>query len=190
MSEQPFASARIESDRYTIEGGFPWTFERTFRVHDAAGALVLRAEHPLFQKEREIVLYADEEMLQPLLAVEERLPRPGLVRVLDIFDAHSYRRLGAIRGRLFHSVTGHHDVLDGEDRVAGKIVRANRGLFGLLGPSRAFDLELGGVLVARFFRRGRGLRARYEVQVSRADPGIDPRFAIACTLAMHVGRYR
>ena len=124
MSEQPSASARIEADRYTIEGGFPWTFERTFRVHDAAGALVLR------------------------------------------------------------------DVLDGEDRVAGQIVRANRGLFGLLGPSRAFDLELGGVLVARFFRRGRGLRARYEVQVSRADPGIDPRFAIACTLAMHVGRYR
>ena len=72
ISDDPFAG-----DRYIIQGGvgtalaFFGVSTPSYRVFDEQGRLVLAAEVPALSA-REIVLYADEKMLEPVLALVQR----------------------------------------------------------------------------------------------------------------------
>ncbi len=192
MAEQadPFSG-----DRYRVRGRLSLQ-GRLFQVENEAAERVLFAEHPLFQTERELILYADEKLLLPLIAVVER-GHSSLRRTLDVFDARTKARLGVLRGAVFSTLTGNCDVLGPDDGVAGRIVRAPR-----RGRNRLLDLflssfstsvwvfELGGVPVARMFRRQDRAALALEVELSPATPRTDPRFVLACALATQTLLYQ
>jgi hypothetical protein len=175
----------FSGDRYRIQGRLPLTGAR-YVVTNESGDKVLFVEHPILQRERELILYTDEQLLEPVLALVQRT-QTDLGRIWDLFDARSSTMLGAIRGKPFSSLTGRHEIFDPEGRPAGTIARLGRfWVLGLFSRTPGYLLELGGVPVARFFKNAGRAFAQLEVEMSPARPRVDPRFAIACALAVHV----
>jgi hypothetical protein len=77
----------FSGDRYRVRGKLSFQ-GRLFQVENEAGERVLFAEHPFLQTERELILYADEKLLLPLIAVVER-GQSSLRRTLDVFDVRA-----------------------------------------------------------------------------------------------------
>ena len=170
MAEQadPFSG-----DRYRVRGRLSLQ-GRLFQVENEAAERVLFAEHPLFQTERELILYADEKLLLPLIAVVER-GHSSLRRTLDVFDARTKARLGVLRGAVFSTLTGNCDVLGPDDGVAGRIVRAPR-----RGRNRLLDLFLSSFSTSVWVFELGGVAGRAHVPPAgsgraRARGGAEPR---------------
>src|SRR5882672_2525957 len=70
---------------------FSWS--RVYRVHTSDGRLVAFVEQPWFRLRTELVMYADEAQLQPILVLKNRRIA-ALNMEHDLFDAGSGQRVG------------------------------------------------------------------------------------------------
>lgn len=161
---------------------FSW--RRMYRVHAAGGQVVALVEQPRLRLRAELVMYADEAQLQPILVLKNR--RLAAVNMEhDLFDAASGERLGVIRTRGWRSIWRNTwDILDARERPAGQMLEDGpwfwRRIIRFL-PGR-HHIELGGRVVARIAQRFHLFRREFQLEILPVDDPIEPRFAIACTL--------
>jgi hypothetical protein len=174
----PFAHAG-----YTlVKPMFSW--RGVIRVFGADGRLAAFVEQPWFRLRTELIMYADEEQLQPILILKTR--RLAALNVEhDVFDAMSGRRLGCIRARGLRAIfRDAWDILDAEDRIAGEMVEAGgwfwRRVLPFL-PGR-HHIALGGREVARITQIYHFFRREFALDLLPVDDPVEPRFAIACAL--------
>lgn len=160
-----------------------FSFTRCYRVYGPDDQLFLWVEQPWFRWRSELVLYADEQGLQPLLVVKSR--RFAALRLEhDVFDAASGTLLGTLQNRgLWTLARDAWDVLGPDGAPAGELVEEG---FALLRRFLRFlpgshRLDLGGVTVAWLEQSFRFFRREFELTL---EPGADvePRFAVACAL--------
>jgi len=161
---------------------FSWT--RVYRVYGPDGGLVAFVEHPFFRLRTELVMYADESQLQPILVLKNRRIA-ALNMEHDLFDAQTGRRLGVIRTRGWRSLWRNSwDILDADERPAGEMLEDGpwfwRRVFRFL-PGR-HHIELGGTEVARIVQRFHFFRREFSIDLLQVADPIEPRFAIACAL--------
>ena len=161
---------------------FSW--RRTYRVYTLDGAMVACVDQPWFVLRTELVMYADEAQLRPILVLKNRRIA-ALNMEHDLFDAGSGQRLGVIRTRGWRSVWRNTwDILDGDERPAGQMLEDGhwfwRRLVRFL-PGR-HHIELGGREVARIAQRFHFFRREFQLEILPVDDPIEPRFAIACAL--------
>src|SRR3954471_13969317 len=161
---------------------FSWRGE--IRVYGADGRLAAFVEQPWFRLRSELVMYADEQQLRPILVVKSRR-FAALNMEHDLFDALTGRKLGVLRNRGMRSVFRDvWDVLDANDRVAGEMVEDSgwfwRRVLPFL-PGR-HHVSLGGREVARIVQIYHFFRREFVLQLLPAEDPIEPRFAIACAL--------
>lgn len=183
---QPRPPASIEAlsrASYTlVRPLFSW--RRVYRVYAPDGTLAAFVEQPWFRLRTELVMYADEEQLRPILVLKNR--RVAAVNMEhDLFDAEDGRRLGVIRDRGLRSMfRDTWEILDADERLAGQMVEDGpafwRRLVRLL-PGR-HHIELGGREVARIRQIFHFWRREFELHILDVDDPIEPRFAIACAL--------
>jgi len=161
---------------------FSWF--RVYRVYAPSGELVAYVEQPWFRIRTELVMYADEEQLRPILVVKNR--RFAAINMEhDLFDAVSGRRLGVIRTRGWQSIwRDAWDILDAQERPAGSMVEDGNWMWRRIVrflPGRHF-IELGGRVVARISQVFHFFRREFVLQILPGEDPIEPRFAIACAL--------
>jgi hypothetical protein len=161
---------------------FSWT--RIYRVYGADGRLAAFVERPWFRILPELIVYADEDRLHPILVVKSRR-FAALNMEHDLFDAKSGRRLGVIRTRGLSALyRDAWDILDADDRPAGEMVEEGayfwRRVLNFL-PGR-HRIELGGREVARITQVFHFFRREFVLEILPVDDPIEPRFAIACAL--------
>jgi hypothetical protein len=161
---------------------FSWN--RTYRVHAPSGELVAFVEQPWFRFRTELVMYADEAQLRPILVLKNR--RFAAINMEhDLFDASTGRRLGVIRTQGWRSLwRDTWDILDAQERPAGCMLEDGpwfwRRILRFL-PGR-HHIELGGRLVARITQIFHFFRREFVLQILPVEDPIEPRFAIACAL--------
>jgi uncharacterized protein YxjI len=161
---------------------FSWY--RVYRVHAPTGELVAFVEQPWFRIRPELVMYADEAKLRPILVVKSRR-FAALNMEHDLFDANSGQRLGVIRTQGWRSLwRDSWDILDGDERPAGRMMEDEgwfwRRVFRFL-PGR-HHIELGGRVVARISQVFHFFRREFVLEILPDEDAIEPRFAIACAL--------
>ena len=182
MGEQlpaPFASLfLIERSRWQV-------FSRDWRVNGPDGSLFLVVEHPYSLWQEESILYADEQKLQPLLALRQR---GAAVSQHDVLEARSGRCFGSLRGsplQHFFGVFGsaaRWEILDEQERSAGAVIEEGSRWRRMLGGGSSFRIELGNETVALLESEFGLLRRRFWLTLLPARNPIDPRFAVACAL--------
>jgi hypothetical protein len=155
-----------------------------YRVHAPSGELVALVEQPWFRLRTELVMYADEAQLQPILVLKNRR-FAALNMEHDLFDATTGQRLGVIRTRGWRSLwRDTWDILDGAERPAGQILEDGpwfwRRVLRFL-PGR-HHIDLGGRAVARIAQRFHLFRREFHLFILPVEDPIEPRFAIACAL--------
>lgn len=175
---QPFAHTS-----YTlVRPLFSW--RRIYRVFSPDGSLAAFVEQPWFRLRTELILYADEAQLQPLLVIKNR--RIAAVNMEhDLFDALSGERLGVVRTRGLRSVfRDTWDILDARERPAGLMIEDGpyfwRRFLRLI-PGR-HRIELGGREVARIAQVFHFFRREFDLEILPVEDPIEPRFAIALAL--------
>src|SRR5512141_2264185 len=92
LQQVPSASLEpLAQASYTLVGPlFSW--RRVYRVYGPDGSLAAFVEQPWFRLRGELVMYADEEQLRPILVLRNR--RVAAVNMEhDLFDAEDGRRL-------------------------------------------------------------------------------------------------
>src|SRR6476620_5673716 len=80
-----------------------FSFSRVYRVFGPSGELAAFVEQPWFRLRTELVMYADEAQLQPILVLKNRR-FAALNMEHDLFDAMTGQRLGVIRTRGWRSL--------------------------------------------------------------------------------------
>ena len=161
-----------------------FSFTRVSRVYGATGELVAVVEQPWFRLRTELVVYADEARLQPILVLKNRR-FAALNMEHDLFDASSGQRLGVIRTRGWRSLwRDTWEILDADERPAGEMLEDGawfwRRILRFL-PGR-HHIDLGGREVARIAQRFHFFRREFELFILPVEDPIEPRFAIACAL--------
>ena len=161
---------------------FSWT--RVYRVYGPDGGLVAFVEHPFFRLRTELVMYADESQLQPILVLKNRRIA-ALNMEHDLFDAQTGQRLGVIRTHGWRSLWRNTwDILDADDRPAGRMLETgnwfSRRILRFL-PGQ-HQIELGGRVVARIVQRFHFFKRQFLLEILPVADPIEPRFAIACAL--------
>jgi hypothetical protein len=161
---------------------FSWT--RIYRVHAPSGELVACVEQPWFRLRTELVMYADEEQLRPILVLKNRR-FAALDMEHDLFDAATGRRLGVIRTQGFRSLfRDAWEILDADERPAGQMLEDGpwlwRRILRFL-PGR-HHIDLGGREVARIAQVFHFFRREFVLQILPVEGPVEPRFAIACAL--------
>jgi hypothetical protein len=147
----------------------------------------LRIEREVFgSRGDELLVFSDEDGLQPLFAVQQRTPPGAAVKLHEIFDAHSAVRLGVIRSepvRSFFAVRERWDLLDGSGVPIGTIEeRGQRFLRRFSRAGATFEISFGGELAA-LIEEERGFPHRaVGIRILPAQNPIDPRFIVACAL--------
>jgi hypothetical protein len=161
---------------------FSW--RRVYRVNAPEGQLVAYVEQPWFRLRTELVMYADEAQLQPILVLKNR--RLAAVNMEhDLFDATNGQRLGVIRTHGWRSIWRNTwDILDADERPAGQMLEEGhwfwRRVLRFL-PGR-HSIRLGGRQVGRIAQRFHLFRREFQLEILPVDDPIEPRFAIACAL--------
>jgi len=161
-----------------------FSFSRTYRVYGPQGALVAFVEQPWLRLRTELVMYADEQQLRPILVLKNRR-FAALNMEHDLFDALTGQRLGVIRNRGWQSLfRDAWDILDADERPAGEILEEGpwvwrRFLRFLPGKHR---IDLGGREVARIAQVFHFFRREFVLHIHPVEDPIEPRFAIACAL--------
>ncbi|HUJ27357.1 MAG TPA: hypothetical protein VLW85_15135 [Myxococcales bacterium] len=141
-------------------------------------------EQPWFRLRSEWIIYGDEEMTRPIIAIKNR--RWAAINMEhDLFDGQSGQKLGVVRNRGFSSLfRDSWDLLDGEDRPVGEMMED--GLWWLRRVLRFIPgrhrIELGGREVAWLTQEFRLFRRVFNLDLAEVDDPIEPRFAIACSL--------
>lgn len=162
-----------------------WTVRRLYHVHGPDGALEMVVERPLLVLREELIIYADEARLAPLLVIKQRA-FGVLDRMFDVFSPQSGARLGSIRARGWRSLwRDRWDILDAEGRPAGRMEEEGASWVRRLLPFQQADyrIELGGVPAARIAREGLGVwKQSWTIELLPAPVPLDPRFAVACAL--------
>jgi hypothetical protein len=161
-----------------------FSFTRVYRVYGPGGGLVAFVEQPWFRLRTELVMYADEGQLQPILVLKNRR-FAALNMEHDLFDATTGQRLGVIRTRGWRSLwRDTWDILDADERPAGQILEDGawfwRRILRFL-PGR-HHIDLGGREVARIAQKFHFFRREFELWILPVEDPIEPRFAIACAL--------
>lgn len=161
-----------------------FSFTRVYRVYGPGGDLAAFVEQPWFRFRTELVMYADEAQLQPILVLKNRR-FAALNMEHDLFDAATGQRLGVIRTRGWRSLwRDTWDILDADERPAGQILEDGawfwRRILRFL-PGR-HHIDLGGREVARIVQRFHFFRREFELWILPVEDPIEPRFAIACAL--------
>lgn len=161
---------------------FSW--RRIIRVHGQDGSLAALVEQPWFRLRDELVLYADEEMTQPILVIKNR--RIAAINMEhDLFDALSGVRLGVVRDHGLRSVLRDTwDILGADEQLAGQMIEEGPWLlrrFLRMLPGR-HRIELGGQRVATLQQRFQLFRREFGLSLHDVPDPIEPRFAIACSL--------
>jgi hypothetical protein len=161
---------------------FSWG--RVFRVFAPDGSLAAFVRQPWFRLRTELVVFGDEEELDPILVIKNR--RFAVLNMEhDLFDAKSSARLGVVRDRGLRSIfRDAWDILDADERVAGEMIEEGpafwRRLFRFI-PGR-HRIDLGGRTVARVHQVFHFFRREFVLDLLQVDDPIEPRFAIACGL--------
>ena len=177
-SLEPFSQASY----VLVRPLFSW--RRTYRVYTLDGAMVACVDQPWFVLRTELVMYADEAQLQPILVLKNRRVA-ALNMEHDLFDAQTGQRLGVIRTHGWRSLWRNTwDILDADERPAGQMLedgswflrRVLRFLPGL------HHIELGGREVARIAQRFHFFKREFLLDILPVSDPIEPRFAIACAL--------
>jgi hypothetical protein len=153
-------------------------------VYGASGQLAAVVDQPWFRLRTELVVYADEARLQPILVLKNRR-FAALNMEHDLFDAASGQRLGVIRTRGWRSLwRDAWEILDADERPAGEMLEDGpwfwRRILRFL-PGR-HHIDLGGREVARIAQRFHFFRREFELYILPVADPIEPRFAIACAL--------
>lgn len=161
---------------------FSWF--RVYRIYAPTGELVAFVEQPWFRLRSELVMYADEAQLQPILVLKNRR-FAALNMEHDLFDARTGQRLGVIRTQGWRSLwRDTWDILDAQERPAGQMLEDGpwlwRRILRFL-PGR-HHIELGGRVVARITQVFHFFRREFVLQILNVEDPIEPRFAIACAL--------
>ena len=161
---------------------FSWT--RCYRVFGPDGSLAAYVEQPWFRFRQELIVYADEGELQPLMVIKNRR-FAALNMEHDLFDAASGQRLGVLRTRGLASMfRDTWDILDANEREAGLMIEDGsyllRRVLRFL-PGR-HHIQLGGREVARTHQVFHFFRREFVLDILQIDDPIEPRFAIACAL--------
>jgi len=161
-----------------------FSFTRAYRVYGASGQLAAVVDQPWFRLRTELVVYADEARLQPILVLKNRR-FAALNMEHDLFDAASGQRLGVIRTRGWRSLwRDAWEILDADERPAGEMLEDGawfwRRILRFL-PGR-HHIDLGGREVARIAQRFHFFRREFELYILPVEDPIEPRFAIACAL--------
>ena len=161
---------------------FSW--RGVIRVYGVDGRLAAFVEQPWFRLRTELIMYADEEQLLPILVLKSR-HFAALNMEHDLFDALSGRRLGVIRTRGLRSMfRDAWDILDADDRPAGEMVEDSSWFWRRVLPflPGRHHVALGGREVARIVQIYHFFRREFVLQILPVEDPIEPRFAIACAL--------
>jgi hypothetical protein len=172
-------------ERYTIVRPiFSFSLGRTYRVFGPDGGLAMYAEQPWFQLRQELIVYGDEQQLQPLFVIRNRRIA-GFSMEHDVLDAMTGARLGSLRTRGLRFLwRDAWDILGPDDRPAGLMEEEGNALLRrvfrfLAGRHR---IELGGREVARVQQIFHVFRREFVLEILQQDDPIEPRFAVACAL--------
>ncbi|MGZ6125416.1 MAG: hypothetical protein ACXWLR_10685 [Myxococcales bacterium] len=141
-------------------------------------------EQPWFRLRTELVMYADEAQLQPILVLKNRR-LAALNMEHDLFDARTGQRLGVIRTRGWRSLwRDTWDILDAQERPAGLILEDGAWFWRRVLPflPGRHHIDLGGREVACLAQRFHLFRREFELLIRQVEDPIEPRFAIACAL--------
>lgn len=161
-----------------------FSFTRVYRVYGPRGELVAFVEQPWFRLRSELVMYADEEQLRPILVLKNRRIAAFNMEH-DLFDALTGERLGVIRNRGWQSLwRDGWDILDADERPAGEMLEEGaffwRRILRFL-PGR-HRVDLGGRKVARITQVFHFFRREFVLDILPVEDPVEPRFAIACAL--------
>lgn len=168
---------------YVIEMSM-FSFSRTYRVSAPDGAPVAIVERPWFRLRGELIVYADEARLVPLLVIRNRRVA-ALSMEHDLLDASSGRKLGSIRDRgLSAFFRDAWDILDDSDRPAGEMVEEGHYLLRRairILPGR-HAISLAGRVVAVLQQQFKWFSRVWDLDLLAVEDPIEPNFAIACAL--------
>jgi len=169
---------------YQIKRSY-WSFlDRTFRVYDTAGSLVLFVRHPVLRLREAFNLFADEEMRQPVATVQAR-QMIAIDYVYDVTDPSSGTWLGTLKSRGISSIVRDTwDVLREHGEPIGKVTEDGHSILRRFFPwlTGHWHVELDGRTVATIDQRFRFFIKEYALTIHAAGTGVDPRFLMACAL--------
>ncbi|MBI1808690.1 MAG: hypothetical protein HYR75_02225 [Gemmatimonadetes bacterium] len=180
MATPPFAADAA----YVIKRPFFSFFDRTFRVYDAGGAMVLFVRHPLLRLRTEFRLFADEAMLHAVAAIQARQAL-AINFAYDVTDPNDGRRLGTLRSRGFRSIVRDTwDLLGESEQEIGIMTEDGWSMLRHLVPILVghWHVEVGGETVATIDQRFRLFTKEYRLTIHASRSGVDPRFLMACAL--------
>jgi hypothetical protein len=169
---------------YVIKRPFFSFLDRTFRVFDGSGALVLFVRHPLMRLREEIRLFADEAMQHPVAAIQAR-QMIAIDFMFDVTDPLSGQWLGTLRSRGIRSIMRDTWELLGEsEQPIGLMTEDGWSLLRHILPILVghWHVELGGQRVATIDQVFRFFIKEYRLTIHETRSGADPRFLMACAL--------
>src|SRR5438874_6359201 len=172
------AAASFSHSSYTlVRPLFSW--RRVYRVFDPDGGLAAFVEQPWFRLRTELILYAQEEMTQPILIIKNRR-YAALNMEHDLFDALSGQRLGVVRTRGLRSLfRDSWDILDADERPSGEMIEDGsyfwRRVLRFI-PGR-HHIDLGGRRVAVIEQQFHFFRRVFDLTLLPVEDPIEPRFA-------------
>ncbi len=178
-------TAIIEADAiYDIKRPFFSFFDRTFRVYDASGAMVLFVRHPVMRLRAEFQMFADEAMQNPVAVIRAR-EMVAINFTYDVTDPTTGQWLGTLQTRGFRSIVRDTwDLLGESEQPIGLMVEDGWSLLRHLVPllTGRWHMEIGGQTVARLHQLFRFFTKEYVLTIHAARSGADPRFIMACAL--------
>lgn len=169
---------------YVIKRPFFSFFDRTFRVFDDAGTMVIFVRRPLLRLREQFRLFADEDMQRPVAAIQAR-QMLAINFAYDVTDPSDGRWLGTLRSRGFRSIVRDTwDLLGESEQEIGIMTEDGWSMLRHLLPILRghWHVELGGETVARIDQLFRFFTKEYRLTIPASRSGADPRFLMACAL--------
>jgi len=179
VNNDPLADGQL-----TIRRPFFSFLDRTFRVSDAAGALVAFVRHPLLKLREQFNVFADEAMSQPLAIVKAR-QMIAINFAYDVRDPQSDAWLGTLRSRGLKSLLRDTwDLLDQSEQPIGLMEETGHSLLRRFFPILPghWRVVIGDREVARVDQVFRFFVKEYQLTLQATGAGVDRRYLLACAL--------
>lgn len=174
----------LADGQLTIRRPFFSFLDRTFRVSDAAGALVAFVRHPLLKLREQFNVFADEAMSQPLAIVKAR-QMIAINFAYDVRDPQTDAWLGTLRSRGLKSLLRDTwDLLDQSEQPIGIMEETGHSLLRRFLPILPghWRVVIGDREVARVDQVFRFFVKEYQLTLQATGAPVDRRYLLACAL--------
>ncbi len=174
----------LSDGQLTIRRPFFSFLDRTFRVSDAAGALVAFVRHPLLKLREQFNVFADEAMSQPLAIIKAR-QMIAINFAYDVRDPQTEAWLGTLRSRGLKSLLRDTwDLLDESEQPIGLMEETGHSLLRRFFPILPghWRVVVGEREVARVDQVFRFFVKEYQLTLQATGASVDRRYLLACAL--------